>query len=124
MSYVNDLATYLQTQGLGTVGTDIFYSYVPGQQDTGIFVLDTGGPKPDADIPTKNPTFQVFVRASSYDAGRAVMDNVRAALHRLANQTIGSFYFYNILALSEGGHIGQNQAGKDEFSMNFQALTR
>jgi hypothetical protein len=124
MSMVLDIATYLDTQGLGDLGTDIFYSYAPGQKATGIFVLDTGGPKPDSYIPTKNPTFQVFIRAARYVTGKALLDQVRAALHQLANTTMGSTYFYYILATSEGGHIGPNEAGQDEFSINFQTLTR
>lgn len=124
MSYLSDIATYLQTQGIGTKGTDLFYANVPAKMDTGVVVLDTGGPLPDPDIPTKNPTFQVFIRANTYALGDAKRTAVRDALHRLGNQLLGSTYFFNILAVSEGGHIGRNEAGRDEFSINFQSLIR
>lgn len=125
MAYIlDDIADYLEDEGVGTVGTDIFKSYMPDAVDTGICVLDTGGPQPDKDLPTKKPTFQVFIRGAAYITGRAKLDAVRAALHQVTNTTIGNTYFYYILALSEGGHIGRNERGLDEFSINFLCLTR
>jgi hypothetical protein len=126
MSVIADVAQYLQDQGLGTLGTNIWYSYLPDSGETGIAVLDTGGMQPDHYIPTKEPTFQILVRAPSYSAGKAVLDSIRAKLHQKANLNliVGGQYFYFIMALSEGGHIGRNARGQDEFSMNFQARTR
>lgn len=121
---IKDIALYLETQALGTLGTDLFYGNVPGKMEAGIVVLDTGGPQPDPDIPTKNPTFQVFIRAARYVTGDAKRNAVRAALHQLANTQLTGTYFYHILAVSEGGHIGQNEAGQEEFSINFQTLIR
>jgi len=123
---IDDVAQYLDDEGIGTLGTDIFKSYAPDNVDAMVCVLDTGGPKPDKDIPTKSPTFQVFIRAASYSAGRAKLDSIRALLHRNFNSELvaGQTYFYYILAISEGGHIGRNERGLDEFSINFQCLTR
>ena len=123
---ITEVAQYLAAQGLGTVGTNIFYSYAPDNEVTGLYVMDTGGPQPDKYLPTKEPTFQVFIRAEDYNTGKTLLDSVRSALHQqknvrlVANQT----YFYFILAVSEGGHIGRNESGFDEFSMNFQCRTR
>ena len=126
MSVISDVATYLAAQGLGTEGTDIFHSYLPDSVNSCIAVIDTGGLQPDHNIPTKEPTFQVLVRSTSYSAGKSKLDDVRTALHRKANLNLvsGQTYFYFIFAISEGGHIGRNEAGLDEFSMNFQARTR
>ena len=125
MGYLlDDIAQYLENEGIGTIGTDIFKSYMPDVVDTGLAVLDTGGPQPDKDLPTKSPTFQIFIRAADYITGRAKLDAVRVALHQVGNEQIGDTYFYYILANSEGGHIGRNERGLDEFSINFICLTR
>jgi hypothetical protein len=121
---IDDIAQYLVDDGLGTISTDIFISYMPDATDNALSVLDTGGPLPDPDIPTHSPTFQVFIRAENYTLGKAKLDAVRDALHRIGNEQIGGTYFYYILAQSEGGHIGRNERGLDEFSINFIALTR
>lgn len=121
---IDDIATKLQSEGIGTIGTNIFKSYLPETVDTGLVVLDTGGAQPDPYLPTKEPTFQIFIRAEDYATGRQMMDDVRTALHQTKNTTLGNTYFYFILAISEGGHIGRNEVGRDEFSINFRARTR
>lgn len=126
MTLIEQVATYLQTNGIGTLASNLFISYLPDSVDSCVAVLDTGGLTPDIDLPTKEPTFQVFIRATTYDAGKAKLDSVRALLHNFYNNYLvnGQTYVYRINALSEGGHIGQNGRGQDEFSINFKALTR
>ena len=127
MVVAKQIATYLQAQGIGTIGTDLFYGYLPDK--TGlplVCVLDTGGMRPDIDLPTKRPTFQVFVRGATFVSGKEKIEAIRALLHQSHNTTLvaNQTFFYYIYALSEGGHIGRNASGQDEFSMNFEALTR
>jgi hypothetical protein len=124
MALIDDIATYLQTNSVGTVGTDIFKSYVPDAANALVAVIDTGGMKPDIYIPTKEPTFQVFIRAATYSAGKTKLATIRSLLHQVQGSTIGSTYFYFIHAISEGGHLGRNERGLDEFSINFQCRTR
>lgn len=124
MSLISDIATHLQTNSIGTLGTDLFYSYMPADVGNCVVVMDTGGTEPDRYLPTKEPTFQIYIQNSSYDNGKTKQDAVRALLHQQKNVTIGSIYFYFIMAISEGGHLGRSADGQDEFSMNFQARTR
>ena len=127
MSYiVNDIADYLEDESVGTVGTDIFVGNLPDSPDTAICIIDTGGIQPSIDIPTKRPTFQVLIRGETYAAGKNLVDTIRGLLHNQYNVTLvsGGNYFYSINLLAEGGHIGKNDRGLDEFSMNFQAYTR
>lgn len=121
---ISDIAAYLETNSVGTQGTDLFLGYLPADLAAGVVVLDTGGMQPEPYLPTKEPTFQVFVRAATYAAGKSKLDTVRGLLHQLKNTTLGSTYFYFILALSEGGHLGRDEAGRDTFSMNFHCRTR
>ena len=125
MAYlIDDIAQYLVDNSVGIIGTNIFKSFIPDAVDTGLCVLDTGGVMPDPELPTKSPTFQIFIRAADYITGRAKLDTVRTVLHQIKNTTIGNTFFYYILAQSEGGHIGRNERGLDEFSINFLCLTR
>jgi hypothetical protein len=123
---ISEVATYLAAQGLGTAGTNIFYSHLPDNVDECLAVIDTGGTKPDIDIPTKRPTFQVYIRAATYTLGKTKLDAVRTALHNKYNLELvaGQTYFYSINALAEGGHVGRNERGLDEFSINFVCYTR
>lgn len=126
MSLIDDVATYLENNSIGTVGTDIFKSYLPDNDGNPIIaVYDTGGPAPNIDITSlKNPTFQIFVRADTYSTGKATLDSIRSLLHGIIETQVGNTYFLNCFAQSEGGHIGRNENGQDEFSINFIAKTR
>lgn len=121
MSVVSDVATYLQTNSIGTLGTNLFKQFYPDIDGALVAVLDTGGQQPEEDIPLYLPTFQVFVRSTSYALGKAKLEAIRDLLHRQANVQLvsGGTYFYYILAQSNGGSIGRNENGKDEFSINF-----
>lgn len=125
MILIDDIADYLEDLEIGIVGTTIFKSYMPPTPDNCIAVLDTGGVEPDHDLPTKHPTFQVLVRSTDYATGKALLDSIRAGLHQAKGELIsGQTFFYYVFALSEGGHIGRNDRGLDEFSINFECLTR
>ena len=126
MSLISEVAEYLEDQGVGTVGTDIFVGYLPESVVPSLAVIDTGGLQPDRYLPTKEPTFQIYIRSATYSSGKAKLDAVRDALHKQVNTTLVSAgeYIYFIFAISEGGHLGRNPAGQDEFSMNFQARLR
>lgn len=123
---ISDIASYLEENEVGTVGTTIFKGYLPEKDGTTIAVMNTGGLAPDIYLPTKEPTFQVFIRSASYETGLAILDSVRDLLHQQNNIQLVSngIYFYFIFAISEGGHLGRDEAGRDLFSMNFRARTR
>lgn len=132
-----DIATYLVAQGIFTAkGTDIFVGDVPEDLSTGTMVLETGGPAPSVDIPTYDPTFQIWIRSVDYATGKALLQTVRRALHQnqtgTGNTYFGyprfdntyNFYYYYIQAIAEGGYIGKDDRGRSEFSINFHAKTR
>jgi len=123
---INDIAEYLEDEGIGTVGEDIFKSMLPANIDDVVAVYETGGLEPDPYLPTKSPTFQVFIRSSNYTTGMAQAMAVRTALHRKANITLvaGGNYYYYILLMSEPAHLGKDENGRDEFSMNFRCKIR
>lgn len=126
MSLITEVAEYLEDNSVGTIGSDLFAPYSPDIDGAMVAVRDTGGQQPNAYIPLKKPTFQVFVRGISYSAGKTKLDAIRALLHQQVNvQLVASgIYFYYILAASEGGWIGRNENGMHEFTMNFTCETR
>lgn len=125
-SLIDDIATYLQVQGVGTIGTTIIKSWKPDIANDAVFVLDTGGMQPDHYIPFREPTIQIFIRSSTYSAGKLKLDAVRSALHNKYNLELvsGGTTCLFIQALAEGGHLGRNERGLDEFSINFHLRTR
>lgn len=123
---IDDIATYLQANGIGTLGTNLFEAFLPPKPDVAVAVLETAGQKPFIDVPISKPSFQILVRDTAYDHGRTVCDNIKTLLHNQYNLTFvpGGIYFYYTRLISEGGHIGQDQTGRDLFSMNFETERR
>lgn len=123
---IDDVATYLAANGIGTLGTNLFEAFLPPKPDIAVAILETAGLKPNIDVPIFQPSFQILVRDTVYDHGRTVCDNIKTLLHNQYNLTLvnGGIYFYWIRLITEGGHIGQDQTGRDIFSMNFETKRR
>lgn len=132
MSLISDLTDYLEDQGIGTIGTDLFDNYLPDNGTNGVAVIDTGGPEQDHHIPTGQYTFQIYIRHRTYALAKASLDSVRTALHQVVDTTIGSTHFMYIMAASGGGltydgrgdNNNKQSRGLIEMSINFQCLTR
>lgn len=122
---LSEVAQYLHNNGIGTLATNLFYAKMPDVTE-GVAVLDTGGAEPDHELPIRHPTFQILIRSASYATGKAKLEAIFALLNNQYNRTLvnGGTYFYYIQAIAEGGHIGENEAGEQEFSINFKAETR
>lgn len=125
MQLIKEIATYLGENGIGTLGTNLFYGTLPDIDSTfSVLIRDTGGLRPDDYITDiKSPTFQVFIRSKTYDTGKIKLNSVRSLLHTIVNQTLidSGIYYRRVRALAEGGHLGKNDAGHHEFSINFEA---
>lgn len=128
MHIKTDIAQYLHNQGIGTLSSTLFASFLPDdEQDFLIGVFDRLGLAPDVDIPTDKPRFQIIIRSVDYETGKAKLDAIFAALHKphLNGALVsGGTYFYYIHADSSGGWIGRNDNDKDEFSINFTCYVR
>jgi hypothetical protein len=80
---LKSIATYLEDQGLGTQGTDLFINYMPPDAATGILLREPmGGSQIDWDLPGFIKTsFQLVVRTQVYQDGVDQINAVTTALH-------------------------------------------
>lgn len=122
-----NLADYLEDQGHGTVGTDIFVGKLPTEAPNNcIIVYDTGGVAPDTYIPTRNPSTQIYVRNISYNSGKQKIEDIVGSLHTKSNFYIieNEQYVYYCRLIQEPSHIGQDENDRQEFTANFMFLYR
>lgn len=136
MTYVlDDLADYLASGGLGTVGTDIFEGGwfdggTPATPDAQVALFHYPGLPPAQVLggsanasPLIFPRVQVAARAKTYAAALA---KAQACYDRLAVVTqllINGTRYLRVEALSEPAFIGQDQNSRTLFGANFQ-ITR
>jgi hypothetical protein len=97
---LTDIATILNGDGVGTLGTDIFASKEPDSPDSCITIYNTGGQPDDClDLTSKDElcTFQVRIRNNNYINGYVVMDAVRDSIEKAKFKVItdsaGSTYY-------------------------------
>ena len=76
---IEDIATALQTAGVGTIATDIFVSHMPDAPESAVAVIDNGGIN-NAQTAAIHNNLQILIRNTSYSVGAAKADAVFAAL--------------------------------------------
>ena len=86
---LSDIGNYLQAQGVGTSGTDMFLGLMPDQPDNCIALFEYAGSPPDLHWNGEYPGLQVRVRDKSYAAARTKIGEIMAELHGLYEQTLG-----------------------------------
>ena len=113
------IVEYLETQGIGVFGTDIFIGTRPPKPINCLTLYDTGGFKPKKDT-TSNPTFQIIGRHKSYVDGFA---NIKEAHNHLKEKY--NFWLKEnkiwVLLLEAQGEPGKIGKEKDNylFSCNY-----
>lgn len=113
---LESIAAYLEARGYGVQGESIFIGTMPEQPDNCLALFDTGGFAPELACDIEYPTFQVLVRGTSYMMTRSKIDNIYRLLH--GNTELALL----LQAMQNPAAIGQDEAGRHEFSVNFRAI--
>ncbi len=131
----DDVATVLQTGGVGTIATDIFVGVLPDNIDNGVLVKETGGifplhtmgSGPATAIPNavpvaavERPRVQIIVRDTSYKKARIVAQQCYNLLDGLVDRTINSVLYHRIEAVQSPIDLGREEGNdRQMFSLNF-----
>lgn len=118
-----DIAEYLQTQAIGTVGTNIFVGYLPDTPTTAIAIYDTAG-RPSQIHEIDRPNFQVVVRDTSYLNAATKIQSIQALLQNLTNTTINGQFYADISNLQAPFSIGRDEEKRVEFRQNYVTIKR
>ena len=85
---LKEIGTYLQAQGIGTLGTNIFLGLMPDEPDNCIALFEYAGSPPDLHWNGEYPGLQVRVRGTSYAAARSKIGDIVKKLHGLYEQIL------------------------------------
>lgn len=131
MAVLDELATYLQNQGLGVVGTNIFIMYMGDEPDlvTSLYNIhvndepvETFG---DGTLPVIDQMrFQVRTRAATrrVDLAEARAEDVWKSLVLVANETVGGRYYHRIKKTSGPFLLDIDRKDRPTFVINFEAM--
>lgn len=123
MSVTTELATYLQAESVGTVGTDIFEGQLPPAPDDCLAVIPYGG---QASVYTlgqlpdwERPRVQVLVRNVSFAGAEATALAAYNALAKVANALLSGVRYVEITPLQSPFLLRRDDSGRVEFAANY-----
>lgn len=123
-----DIATYLQDQSIGTIGTDIFVGYMPDTTDITsnvVSVYDTGGDNPHWDETTfieRRPTFQVACRNNQYLTGHNEIETIRNTLNNLSDYDAVDSRYIVVHVQGDILYAGVDDKSRHLFTCNFNTI--
>lgn len=121
---LDEIGARLQSQSLGTVGTDIFLGRLPETPDNGIAIISYPGSEPLHTFGTDNwagrPRFQVKVRNTSFAAAETKAGQCVTALSFVEVVISGTRYL-RCSALQDPFQLSHDQNERAVFAVNFEA---
>lgn len=124
-NFIEDVVAYLQTNGVGTLATNMFISTFTGSPDNQIMVNHTGGVEPDRDQPLGRPTVQIMVRNTDYKTGFTKARDIFDLLHqKFAIIKTANTDVMKCDALQEPTYLGLDVEGRYLFTCNFVFVVR
>ena len=126
MALLDALGAHLQTQGVGTLATNIFLTVMPDEPDACILIIEDNGVGPThtfgaSSYAIERPRIRVFCRAprNDYPAARAKAVAVRNALGAIRNQTISGVSFLSVTATSDFYSVGRDGDDRPVVAVDF-----
>lgn len=124
---VDELATYLQTQGFGTVGSTLFKGSSPDVPDNLVVITDTGG-FPNV-LNSKGAkleviTVQILARNKRQELARDALLNIQADLHQLVDTSLGTFTIIAARAFDRPSVIGRDGKERWNLTSNYEIRVR
>lgn len=125
MALLDDLATFLQTKGVGVVGTTVFKGFLPDAPDACVALVDSPGlpvvrtmASTGAAGILERPRVQVTARATTPQAARDKAMDALTALDWTQRVTLGTTRYYLIEALQRPPFLIQRDEN-DRFVYGF-----
>jgi hypothetical protein len=119
---LNEIGGYLQAQGAGTLGADIFLGLMPDQPDNCVALFEYTGSPPDLHWNGEYPGLQVRVRNKSYGSGRAKIGQVIRELHGLHETTLSGTRYLLIKARGTPEVLKRDANNRIELFVNFEII--
>ncbi len=126
MGMLEEVGNFLQGQGIGTQGTDIFLGDVPQDApEAAVAIFETSGLASQyvhgINGPAWNmPSFQVFTRAATYSAARSKAETIFKALSKITNQALDGILYMSIRPVQSPFSLGRDENHRPQIVCNYQ----
>lgn len=122
---LDEIGNYLQTNGIGTLGSTLFVGTLPDTPDALVGLMEYGGVGPvhalgGGDAKYERPRVQVVARATTYSAARTKIEAVYKLLHKVTNTTLSSVRYLMIEAVQSPFFLEKDGNNRVKLAVNFQ----
>jgi hypothetical protein len=124
---LNEIASFLEVNGLGIRGTDLFAGEIPAHApQTVVGLLETGGGPPQfvhsqSQRLAEAPSFQVMVRSADYEAARERCEAIVRIL-TVRNQTLSGVLYHWIVPVQSPIDLGRDGNELHKVACNFDVM--
>jgi len=109
---VYEMATYLQSKGIGTVGVNIFVGEAPKDIESAIILIAVPGQQMDVDTGIEYQSFDVWSRDKDVANGYNVLQSVFYALDRVNSIELTSYHIYLSTSTSAIADLDKDVEGR------------
>lgn len=128
MALLDALGAKLQTDGVGTLATNIFLGYLRDNPDVAVGVFEDRGNGAEqvfgsSAVAIEQPSIRVVARAArnDYPAARAKILAVRSSLGAIRDVTLSGVNFMCVIATSDPYPMGLDEHERAMFGLDLQA---
>ena len=117
MSVIVDIKTLLTA-----IETYIYLGDYPDTPDNLLVIYETSGRDPDKCMDGgkyEKPSFQVYVRNTSYATGISNCEAIKDVLSLISNTTINDNFYLSIRQRGDIMRLGKDYKNRVEFTLNF-----
>lgn len=125
------IGDYLQTNGYGTQGTNLFLAVMPESPDSCVAIYESVGSTPEFTMGANpwaidRPVIQVICRAArgDYPTARNQAENIRALLGAITDVTISSIPIMRVQTQGSVNPMGEDENQRPLVSVNFECMVR
>ena len=122
MDIANELATYLDNAGFGTVGTDIFVGQIP-EDTNGIWVEHIGGQLNNY-VPIEEAALNIFIKSTKASTAVITLNNIKDFIHRMHSTSITNAYVYTFLVIGDVEDMSRDLEYAREYKLTVQVVYR
>ncbi len=121
MPLLDEVSAYLASNGIGTVGVDIFNGFRPDSPDSVTVLYETGGMAPVRAMRSapgqpvaEQPRLQVICRDAvhEYAAARTKIGSIWALLEGLGDVTLSGTKYFWVGSTGSPGLMGRDDSGR------------
>lgn len=116
------VATYLSTNGFGTLGTSIYIDQIEDGKN-GIFVTRSGGQMNNY-VPIEESIVDIYIKNTSATTCKQTLEDIKRFIHRMHSTEVSNAFIYTFLVIGDIQPIGRDLEQAKIYKLSVQVVHR